>query len=96
MNPLVTSHILVVAGYVLGSFFLGGSSVELTKIPKKPLPAQPPQLTELPLELPPEGGPRRPVDAMPSTTLSSPGPEIIIVELDQPALLTTVSNKTPP
>ena len=35
MNPLVTSHILVVAGYVLGSFFLGGSSVELTKIPKK-------------------------------------------------------------
>lgn len=86
MKSKLTSHILVVAGWVLGSFFLGCSSVELTKIPKKPLPAQPPQLTELSLELPPEGGPRRPVDTMSPTTLSGPGPEIIIVEHDQPAL----------
>ncbi|MDH5699262.1 MAG: hypothetical protein OEZ41_04785, partial [Nitrospirota bacterium] len=89
MNPKLTSHILVKTGWVLGSFFLGCSSVELTKIPKKPLPAQPPQLTELLLELPPEGGPRRPVDGMSSTTLSSQGPEIIIVERDQPALRAT-------
>ncbi len=60
MNAKLTSHIVMVAGWVLGSFFLGCSSVELTKIPKKPLPAHPPQLTELFLELPAKGGPRRP------------------------------------
>lgn len=95
MNPLVTSHILVVAGWVLGSFFLGCSSVELTKIPKKPLPAQRPQLTELPLELPPEGGPRRPVDAKSSMTLFSPGPEIIIVTLTSPPYAPQQNKTTP-
>ena len=89
MHSKFTSHILVTAGWVFGSFFLGCSSVELTKIPKKPLPFHPPPLIELPLELPPEGGPRRPVDAMSPTTLSGPGPEIIIVESDQPALRAT-------
>ncbi|MCW5783936.1 MAG: hypothetical protein KIT39_11555 [Nitrospirales bacterium] len=85
-SQFASSHILVTAGLVLGSFFLGCSSVELTKIPQKPLPFHPPPLIELPLELPPEGGPRRPVDAMSPTTLSGPGPEIIIVESNQPAL----------
>ena len=89
MHSKFTSHILVTAGWVFGSFFLGCSSVELTKIPKKTLPFHPPPLIELPLELPPEGGPRRPVDAMSPTTLSGPGPEIIIVESDQPALRAT-------
>jgi hypothetical protein len=73
----------------MGSFLLGCSSVELTKVPKKPLPAQHPQLAELPLELPPERGPRRPVDAISPTTLSGLGPEIIIVEIDQSPLRTT-------
>lgn len=89
MNSKLTSHIVVVAGWVLGSFFLSCSSIELTKIPKKPLPFHPPPLVELPLALPPEGGPRRPVDTMSPTTLSGPGPEIIIVETDQPALRAT-------
>ncbi|MGP0591823.1 hypothetical protein ACTRXD_04680 [Nitrospira sp. T9] len=89
MHSKLTSHILVTAGWVFGSFFLGCSSVELTKIPKKPLPFHPSPLIELPLELPPEGGPRRPVEAMSPTTLSGPGPEIIIVESDQPALRAT-------
>ncbi|HBP88254.1 MAG: hypothetical protein KC592_08295 [Nitrospira sp.] len=85
----LTSLAMVVTGWVLGSFFLGCSSVELTKVPKKPLPAHPPQLSELALELPPEGGPRRPVDPMAMATLSGPGPEITIVESDQPVLRTT-------
>lgn len=89
MNPKLTSHILVAAGWVLSSFFLGCSSVELTKIPKKPLPFHPPPLVELSLELPPEGGPRRPVHDISPTTLSVPGLEIIIVDSNQPALRAT-------
>ncbi|GJL69490.1 MAG: hypothetical protein NPIRA06_21250 [Nitrospirales bacterium] len=89
MNANSTSQIIVVAGWVLGSFFLGCSSVELTKVPKKPLPFHPPPLVELPLELPPEGGPRRPVDTMSPTPLSSPGPEITIVDSNQPGLRAT-------
>lgn len=92
MIPNWTSQILMVAGWVLGSFFLGCSSVELTKIPKKPLPAHPPQLTELSLELPAEGGPRRPVATMSPTTLSGPGPEIIIIDSDQPGLRATAEH----
>ncbi|MDT3778412.1 hypothetical protein PJI16_12660 [Nitrospira sp. MA-1] len=89
MKANLTSQIIMVAGWVLGSFFLGCSSVELTKVPKKPLPFHPPPLVELPLELPPEGGPRRPVDAMSPTTLSAPGPEIIIVDSNQSGLRAT-------
>lgn len=89
MNPKYSSQFLMVTGWVLGSLFLGCTSVELTKVPKKPLPATPPQLTELSLELPPGRGPRRPVDAVSATTLSGPGPDITIVEMDQPALRTT-------
>src|SRR5680860_1308953 len=92
MNAKLTSHTVMVAGWVLGSFFLGCSSVELTKIPKKPLPAHPPQLTELSLELPAKGGPRRPVDTMSPTTLSGPGPEIIIIDTDQPGLRATAEH----
>ncbi|MEO8327884.1 MAG: hypothetical protein ABI618_18690 [Nitrospirota bacterium] len=92
MNAKLTSHIVMVAGWVLGSFFLGCSSVELTKIPKKPLSAHPPQLTELSLELPAKGGPRRPVDTMAPTTLSGPGPEIIIIDTDQPGLRATAEH----
>jgi hypothetical protein len=50
MIPNWTSQILMVTGWVLGSFFLGCTSVELTKVPKKSLPAQHPPLVELPLE----------------------------------------------
>lgn len=46
MNSKLTSHILMAAGWVLGSFFLGCSSVELTKVPKNPLPFHPPPLIE--------------------------------------------------
>ncbi len=89
MNPKFLSYVLIVTSWIMGSFLLGCSSVELTKVPKKPLPAQHPQLSELPLELPPERGPRRPVDVISPTTLSGPGPEIIIVEIDQAPLRTT-------
>ncbi|GJL58315.1 MAG: hypothetical protein NPIRA03_11720 [Nitrospirales bacterium] len=89
MHSKLPFHILVAAGWVLSSFVLGCSSVELTKVPQKPLPFHPPPLIELPLELPPEGGPRRPVDSMSPTALSGPGPEITIVDSDQPALRAT-------
>ena len=86
MNVKSRFPFFLVTGWVLGGFFLGCSSVELTKVPKKPLPFHPPPLLELPLELPQDRGPRRPVDAISTTTLSGPGPEIVIVELDHPAL----------
>lgn len=89
MNPKRTFHILLVTNWVLVSVLLGCSTVELTKVPKKSLPAQPPQLAELPLDLSSEGGPRRPVDALSPKTLTGPGPEIIIVEMDRPALRAT-------
>ena len=63
--------------------------VELSKIPKKPLPTSPPQLTELALELPPEGGPRRPIDSSAPLTLQGNLPNIVIVEKDESALRTT-------
>jgi hypothetical protein len=47
---------------------------------------------ELPLDLSPHGGPRRPVDALSPTTLSGPGPEIIIVEKD-PSPLRTIAEQ---
>ncbi len=88
MIPKCPVPILLMTNWVLVSVLLGCSSVELTKVPKKPLPAQPPPLAELPLDLPPDGGPRRPVDTLSTTTLSGPGPEIIIVEKDALALRT--------
>jgi len=89
MNPKFLSSMLIMTGWILGSFLPRCSSVELTKVPKKPLPSQTPQLTELPLELSSKKGPRRPFDATTPSTLSGPGPEIIIVEIDQSALRTT-------
>lgn len=83
------SHFLVllITGTITG-LFLGCSSVELSKIPKKPLPASPPTLTELTLELPPEGGARQPVDTSPSTALQANAPNIVIVEKDSSLLRT--------
>lgn len=92
MNPKRTFHILLVTNWVLASVFWGCSGVELTKIPKKPLPFHPPPLVEIPLELPPKGGPRRPIDAMSPTTFSGPGPEIIIIDSDQPGLRATAEH----
>ncbi len=92
MNPKRTLCFLLVTNWVLISVLWGCSSVELTKIPKKPLPFHPPPLVELPLELPPEGGPRRPVDATSPTTLSGPGPEIMIVDSNRPALRATAEH----
>ena len=89
MNPKFLSSMLIMTGWILGSLLPGCSSVELTKVPKKPLPSQTPQLTELPLELSSKKGPRRPFDATTPSTLSGPGPEIIIVEIDHSALRTT-------
>ncbi|MDR4460209.1 MAG: hypothetical protein MRJ67_06780 [Nitrospirales bacterium] len=90
MNSKLTFHFSIAACWVLSSFIFGCSNVELTKIPKKPLPFHPPPLVELPLELPPEGGPRRPVATISSSTaVSGPGPEIIIVDSNQPALRAT-------
>lgn len=86
MNPRYTFHLLLMTNWILAGVLFGCSGVALTKVPKQPLPAQPPQLAELPLELSPDGGPRRPVDALSPTSLSRPGPEIIIVEKDPSSL----------
>ena len=65
------------------------SSVKLSNIPKKPLPSSPPALTELTLALPPEGGPRRPVNSSGPSTLRGAIPSLIIVEKDPTSLRTT-------
>ncbi|MGD9852268.1 MAG: hypothetical protein AB7T38_13485 [Nitrospirales bacterium] len=83
-NPFI---VLLIAG-MMGGMFLGCTSVELSKIPKKPLPASPPMLTELTLELPPEGGARQPVDSSLSPALQGNIPNIVIVEKDSSALRT--------
>ena len=44
------------------------------------------------MELPAEGGPQRPVDTMSPTTLSGPGPKIIIIDSDQPSLRATAEH----
>jgi hypothetical protein len=67
---------------------VGCSSVKLSNVPKKPLPSSPPALTELPLVLPPEGGPRRPVGSSSSSALKGEIPDIVIVEKDHSALRT--------
>lgn len=82
LNPY---FVFLIAGTISG-LFLGCSSVELSKIPKKPLPASPPTLTELTLELPPEGGARQPVDTSPSPALQGNIPDIVIVEKDSSPL----------
>ena len=74
-------------GFLCMGFF-GCSGVELSKVPKKPLPPSPPSLTELRIELPPEGGPRRPADLSPSSTLINEVPSIVIIEKDPTALRT--------
>jgi hypothetical protein len=84
-----TSHWLIAAAWIFGSLFLGCSSVELTKIPKKSLPFHPPPLILLSLELPQEGGPRRPVDTASPTTLSGAGPEITIIDANHPGIRAT-------
>ncbi|MGE0473235.1 MAG: hypothetical protein AB7P17_06345 [Nitrospirales bacterium] len=76
---------LLITG-IMGGMLFGCSSVELSKIPKKPLPASPPVLTELPLELPPEGGERRPVGSSAFSVLQGNAPNIVIVEKDSSAL----------
>ncbi|MDR4494550.1 MAG: hypothetical protein R3B74_09015 [Nitrospirales bacterium] len=76
---------LLITG-IMGGMLFGCSSVELSKIPKKPLPASPPLLTELPLELPPEGGERRPVGSSAFSVLQGNAPNIVIVEKDSSAL----------
>lgn len=79
--------VFLIAGIVSG-MFTGCSSVGVSKIPKKPLPASPPALTELTLELPPEGGARQPVASSPAPTLQGNIPNIIIVEKDSSSLRT--------
>ena len=84
-NHIVTPLAL---GILIGLIW-GCSSVELSKIPQKPLPSSPPRLTELPLELPPEGGPRRPVDPSGPSALGANLPQITLTETDQSAFRTT-------
>lgn len=86
-NELNHVFILGITGTITG-LFLGCSSVELSNIPKKPLPASPPTLTELTLELPPEGGARQPVDSSPAPALQGNIPGIVIMEKDSQPLQT--------
>lgn len=65
---------------------LGCSSVKLSDVPQKPLPPSPPALNELPLELPPEGGPRRPIDVPAPSALRGDVPHIVLIEEDRSAL----------
>ena len=74
---------------LLCRIMVGCSSVTLSNIAKKPLPASPSALTELTLALPPEGGPQRPVNSSgPSALKGSPLP-IIIIEEDPTAFRAT-------
>ena len=88
MNTPHHCIVFLISG-MLSGMFLGCSSVELSKIPKKPLPASPPLLTELSLEIPAEGGPRRPVGSSAPLALQGTLPHIVIVEKDKSALLAT-------
>lgn len=80
--------VLLMTG-ILGGSFAGCSTVEVSKIPKKPLPASPPLLSELSLELPSEGGPRRPIDPLAPLAIQGNLPTIILVEKDESALRST-------
>jgi hypothetical protein len=86
MHQKQYSRVLLVGGWIMANGFSGCASIELSDVPKKSLPPHPPQLTELQLELPSEDGPRHPVDTIAPTTLSGPGPEIIIIETNASAL----------
>ena len=79
-----TPHQIMVL--LMAGIFVGCSTGKQSNVPKKPLPSTPPILQELSLELPPEGGPRRPID--PSATLVPQGnlPNIVIIEDDVSAL----------
>jgi len=78
-------------GFLCG-ILVGCSGVTLSNIPKKPLPSSPPALSELTLALPPEGGPRRPVDSSGPSAFQANAPTIIIVEED-PTPLQTVAEQ---
>ena len=65
---------------------VGCAGVKLSDVPQKPLPSTPPTLNELPLELPPEGGPRRPVEMPSPTALRGDVPHIVLIEEDRSAL----------
>lgn len=88
VNKHLNHLIVFLLSVIMTGMFLGCSSVELSKVPKKPLPSSPPLLIELPLELPSEGGPRRPVDSSAPMALQANLPSIIIVEKDISGLRT--------
>lgn len=86
MNQQLSSNPHCTILIVLLGITVGCSTVKLSDIPKKPLPSAPPILTELRLELPPEGGPRRPVDMSGVSAIPNEAPQIHIVEEDRTAL----------
>ena len=54
----------------LASMMVSGcTSIALSAVKKKPLPVEPPHVTELPLEIPPEDGPRRPLVTAPFSAI---------------------------
>ncbi len=76
-------------GSLLYGMLVGCSGVTLSDIPKKPLPSSPPALAEITLDLPPEGGPRRPVASSGPSSLQGNIPTILIAEEDPTPLRTT-------
>ena len=86
------SFFLIRTGMGIGllcSLVAGCSSVTLSNVPKKPLPSSLPALSELTLALPPEGGPRRPVNSSGPSAFQGGVPTIIITEEDPRPLRVT-------